>query len=247
MSRDWLERYETGHRAEIWRELRQLGAAVREPEIRAEAQLVCDAMALRARRNIEMIVGQLAQDGFRFHTNDDAQTPVVPHMPPSSAATQHAEWLDQTFGPLPLTLLSWIRLVGDVWLVGTHPQWPTSSEADPLVLQVEGLHYPESSARDFFKEAWDSWREDEDDPNREPFILELAPDRYHKANVSGGAPYGIQLPDACADGLFRAQASMPFVDYLNCVFRRAGFPHVTGSSAEEWEVTYRRGTDLLAL
>jgi len=36
--------------------LRQLGAAVREPGIRAEAQLVCDEMAVHARHNIEVIV-----------------------------------------------------------------------------------------------------------------------------------------------------------------------------------------------
>lgn len=40
-----------------------------------EAQLVCDEMAHRARNNIEIIVERLSNDGYRFHSNDDEQTP----------------------------------------------------------------------------------------------------------------------------------------------------------------------------
>jgi len=247
MSRDWLARYRIGQHEQVWHELRQLGAGVREPEIREEVQLVCDEMAIRARHNIEVIVERLKSDGFRFHTNDDDQTPVRPHIPPGPNAAKHAEWLELHFGPLPLTLLSWIRLVGDVWLVGTHPEWPTSAEADPLVIQVEGSHDPESRIQDYFANEWEQWRDDETDSTRGPFILDLAPDNLHKANVSGGPPYGMLLPDACADGLFRAETGMPFVEYLNWVFRRAGFPRTTGGGAKEWEITYKRGADLHGL
>jgi hypothetical protein len=248
MTPDWLARYRAGRRAEVWHELRQLGGAVREVEFRAEAQLVCDEMALRARRNIEVIVERLREDGYRFHTNDDEQRPMTPYVPPTSGAGEHAEWLDRTFGPLPLTILSWVRLVGDVWLVGTHPEWENSSEADPMVIELEGSLYPELSIKEHFTSTHESWRETvEAYPDHGPFVLELAPDYLHKANTSGGAPYGVQLPDACADGLFRAEAGMPFVEYLNWVFRRAGFPRATGASANEWTITHNRARDLLAL
>ena len=116
------------------------------------------------------------------------------------------------------------------------------------MIQVEGLHHPEWPIRDYFTDKWEQWHEDaEGDPELSPFILNLAPDYLHKANVSGGAPYGMRLPDACADGLFRAEMGMPFVEYLNWVFRRAGFPHYTGGGTKEWEVTYKRGRDLLRL
>lgn len=52
----------------------------------------------------------------------------------------------------------------------------------------------------------------------------MAPDRLHKANISGGAPYGFRLPDACADAVFVGEVAMPFVDYLNLVFENGGFP-----------------------
>lgn len=74
----WLSRYQSGQREQVWHELRQLGSRVREPELAQEAQLVCDEMARRARHNIEIIVARLSDDGYRFHTNDEAQAPV-PH------------------------------------------------------------------------------------------------------------------------------------------------------------------------
>lgn len=247
MKRDWFSRYCAGEHEQVWRELRQLGAGVRVPDIRAEAQVVCDTMAIRARQNVEAIIEDLRADGFRFHANNDDQTPMAPHIPPSPNAADLVMWLEQSFGPLPLTLVSWIKHIGDVWLVGTHPDWQESVEADPLVVQAEGLHDPDSPIRDYFTGEWNAWQEDADDPKRPPFILSLAPDYLHKANMSGGGPYGMLLPDDCADGIFRAELGSPFVEYLNWVFRRAGFPRATGNSAKEWEITHKRGAKLLRL
>jgi hypothetical protein len=112
----------------VWQELRQLGSGIRESEWAEEARLVCDQMAHRARHNIELVVERLSKDDYRFHANNDDQTPVQPHIPPTStstpAAAAHADWLEQRFGAVPMTLLSWVRIVGDVWLVGTHRGGP---------------------------------------------------------------------------------------------------------------------------
>lgn len=78
----------------------------------------------------------------RFHSNDGEQAPVIPHVPPTGGAAAHAGWLQERFGPVPMTFLSWVRLVGDVWLVGTHPQWAASASADPLMIEAEGSRYP---------------------------------------------------------------------------------------------------------
>jgi hypothetical protein len=149
-SANWLDRYRAGQRHQVWHELRQLGAAVREPGLSEQAQLVCDEMARRARRNIEVIIERLSGAGYRFHSNDDAQEPVTPHFPPAAGAAAHADWLQQRFGPVPMTLLSWVRLVGDVWLVGTHPQWAESASADPLVIEAEGSRYPGEPISGYF-------------------------------------------------------------------------------------------------
>lgn len=244
----WLDRYLAGKRAEVWHELRQLGADVREPDVLEEAQAVCDQMAMRARQNIDTIVTRLAEQGYRFHTNDDEQRPIVPHHPPTPDAPELAAWLQGYFGRVPLTLLSWMRLVGDVWLVGTHPLWTASASADPLVIEVEGTRYSGESMRDHFEEehrAHQVWAS-ESGEDVGPFVLPLAPDRLHKDNVSGGPPYGIVVPDGCADGIFAAEATMPFVSYLNWVFSSGGFPGCSASPAP-WAVREALAKDLLPL
>ena len=244
----WLSRYQHGQRAQVWQELRQLGRTARESEWAQEAQLVCDEMAHRARQNVEVIVERLSDDGYRFHTNNDRQTPVRPHIPPTPAAAAYAEWLEQQFRTVPLTLLSWVRIVGDVWLVGTHPEWPGSAAADPLVIELERSRYPaKSSIRAHFEGEWTDWTERQaDDPESGLFVLPVAPDRFHKDNTSGGEPYGFILPDGCVDGLFRWETTMPFVSYLNWVFSEGGFPWPSGDD-NQWPARHRLSRDLLPL
>jgi hypothetical protein len=48
---------------------------------------------------------------------------------------------------------------------------------------------------------------------------------YHKVNVSGGAPYGILVPDSSADATINLDGTkMYFVDYLRECFQWGGFP-----------------------
>jgi hypothetical protein len=116
---NWLDRYHAGQRDQVWHELRELGSAVREPGLIEQAQLVCDEMAQRARRNIEVIIERLSDAGYRFHANDDAQAPVTPHVPPTAGAAAHADWLAGRFGPVPLTL-SFLGAADRGCLAGRH-------------------------------------------------------------------------------------------------------------------------------
>lgn len=241
----WLDRYQQGQRDRVWHELRQLGAAALEPEQAHEAQLVCDEMAHRARQNVEAIIDRLSTDGYRFHDNTDEQAPVRPHVPPTKNAAAYVAWLDEQFGAVPMTLSSWARIVGDVWLVGTHPAWPSSASADPLVIELEATRYPAGdSPRDYNEERWADAVDDEDEDDA--FVLAVAPDRFHKDNVSGGDPYGFVLPDGCVDAVFRWETPMPFVSYLNWVFSEGGFPWPSGDDAQ-WNVRHRLVPDLLPL
>ncbi len=244
-SPNWLSRYESGQRDQVWLELLRLGSGVRESDWADEAQLVCDEMARRARHNVELLVERLTDDGYRFHRNDDEQTPVEPHVPPTPDAERCVAWLEETFGPIPMTLSSWVRIVGDVWLVGTHPKWEASSAADPLVFEVE---CGGPSAREYFAQEWaDHQERQEEEPDEAGlFVLPTAPDMLHKSNTSGGEPYGIVLPDDGADGLFSWETTMPFVSYLNWSFANAGFPWDTCEKAQ-YDVRYRLGRGVLRL
>jgi hypothetical protein len=243
----WLDRYRGGAREQVWHELRQYGQQVREPGLEVEAQSVCDEMARRARHNVEVIVARLHEQGYRFHSNDDAQEPVEALRPPGPDASALVPWLRDTFGEVPMVVSSWLRVVGDVWLVGTHPSWPQSAAADPLVIELEGTRNPDASIRDYYQGELDAWREwSTEDAEGGGFVLPVAPDRLHKANVSGGGPYGFRLPDATAEGLFVGEVAMPFVSYLNWVFRHGGFPG-DAPGDQQWKVKQSLADGLLAL
>lgn len=243
----WLARYERGEREQVWHELRQYGQQVREPGFEEEAQSVCDEMARRARHNVEVIVARLEDQGYRFHSNDDAQEPVEPFRPPGPESHALVPWLEHTFGAIPMIVSSWLRLVGDVWLVGTHPDWPESTRADPLVLELEGSRYSEASVREYYEGELEAWREwSTDDVEAGAFVLPVAPDRLHKANISGGGPYGFRLPDATAEGVFLGEVAMPSASYLNAVFRSGGFPG-QAPGEQQWRVKQGLAEGLLAL
>ena len=244
----WLERYRQGRRAEVWLELRQLGARVRETEHVAEATRVCDEMARRARHDVEVLVERMTAAGVRFHVNDAARTPAVPFVPATPASSAYAAWLDQTVGPVPLTVLSWIREVGDVWLVGSHPTLDGMPGTDPLVVELEGSRHPGSSMRGFVLEEVEAWREvSADDAQAGPFVLPVAPDRLTKGDVSGGAPYGFVLPDGSADGLVQGETTEPFVSYLNRVFAAGGLPWTAAADRGWWAWRRELARELLPL
>ncbi len=50
---------------------------------------------------------------------------------------------------------------------------------------------------------------------RGPFTIDLGPDWLHKANVSGGPPYGMEVPNFGVDGLLLWEPHQTiFVNYL---------------------------------
>lgn len=92
---------------------------------------------------------------------------------------------------------------------------PESEQAisDPLVVDFYELSV----------EAYQEWGEYDDD---EPFIVSIAPDIFHKSNLSGNGGYDIELPNAGADVILQNTEwrEMTFVEYLRLSFEWAGFP-----------------------
>jgi hypothetical protein len=117
--------------------------------------------------------------------------------------------LESEAGPLPLSLVAFWQEVGAVDLVGMHRSWPTG--LDPLVVDP-----PEGPLAELY---------DED----EETYASLAPDELHKDNISGGDPYGLELPNPAADFRFMYEPhDLLFVPYL-----RLAILHGVGSGLEE--------------
>ncbi|MFE5309429.1 hypothetical protein [Isoptericola sp. NPDC056605] len=214
-----VARYRAGEQDDVWRDLRALGLRVFDEPHREDALAVAREMALRARRNVEVLVERLEADGFAAACNDDDATPRPAHVPPGPDAEALAAWMEEELAPFPMTVAAWVRHVGDVWLVGDHPQWPESVLADPLVVELEHSTHG-GGARGYYAQEWSRWRADPDPV--QAFQVDFAPDALHKANISGDGPYGILLPGEGVDG--RVGPALWFVDDLNTAFAAGGFP-----------------------
>ena len=208
---NYLERYQNGEYEQVWKELQDLKANVRQQPYLSQAQAVATETMRRVRRNCERIISRLQRFGYVFGTFPDGTRRsyrVAPLTPPSDRIRADLEELESEAGPLPLSLIAFWQEVGAVDLVGMHRSWPNG--LDPLVVDP-----PEGPLSDLYDEG-------------DEVFVALAPDDLHKDNVSGGDPYGLQLPNPSADFLFMYERHhLLFVPYLRlAILRWGGFPGI---------------------
>jgi hypothetical protein len=217
--RDFLSRYASGEHAAVWHELRNLGT-IAHPALREEAAAVAALTMRRVRANVERITDRLRSASYSF---DDALPPWSPPAP--NVEEQIARIERAAGGPCPIALRAFWSVVGGVFwkhaedVESASPVWGDLplAECDPLCI-------------DDAETGWwcvDEWLDERQHMHAEavgPLFMSLAPDYLHKANISGGAPYGIRLPSELADPQFENEShELPFVDYLRLCFNSGGF------------------------
>jgi hypothetical protein len=249
-----LKRYLTGEHEQVWADLVALGPDVRQPLYSADAADVARETMCRVDANVRTLVTRLQTLNYRFktkgrwldeysaHTESILELPGVAdskhagrlresvrrreeqrrpadyelkaHVPAGPNAARDIEQIEELIGPIPLSLKAFYEIVGEVDLIGYHDT--ISAEADPLVV------FP-------LEAMWRDCRAEIAEDGRIP----IAPDQFHKANISGGGPYEMALPDARADGeLLNEPHRLFFVDYLRLVFRHGGFPGYAGKDRD---------------
>lgn len=221
----YLERYRNGEYEAVWAELTALGDAVRDEDVYADAVAVADETMSRARLNVETLVSRLTSLGYNFVHPE--QTFVLP----GPWIEEQVAQLEAITGPLPLSLRAWYEQVCGVDFCGSHRrlglwtsplrgktrewEWGEVIYADPLVV------FPiEAVLMQFGAETTTN-----DPQDGEQHYIVIAPDDVYKANISGGAPYEIKVPDLAADGpLLNEWHHTTFVNYLRNSFKWGGFP-----------------------
>jgi hypothetical protein len=136
--------------------------------------------------------------------------------------------------PVPPTLLAFWRVVGGInWV------WDYKSEAGPPDIGFD-LPLEEHDALCVFAPVsvtylFDEWIDQlkaTGPDSKDQLCIDLAPDYLHKANISGGSPYCIEVPYFGADPIFSGERhGLPFLDYLRLAFRWGGFPGLEQHSA----------------
>ena len=237
---DLLARYLRGEHDLVWDELRlheALGG-----DLLAEAQAVAKETMSRVGRNADLLAERLTASGWQ---------PLYGELrtKPRAEDREVMRRIQEITGaPLPVSLWAFWGAVGGINFVwdyesGEPPDVGVAlpmDQMDPLCVDA-----PESVTQVF--EEWEEQRSGVDPELADPFDLDLAPDYLHKANISGGEPYGIKLPFLGADPVFANEAhELPFVDYLRLCFRWAGFPRLEryANRPDVREFLTRMGEDL---
>jgi hypothetical protein len=217
----YLDRYLAGEYEQVWDEVMACGAAVREEPLYADALAVARETMRRARFNVETLVERLRGNGYQF------DYPHLAFVPPTSQFEEDIKKLLRQAEAIPLSLMNWYDLVGEVCFSGTHPDWQVcganceheysieydaSGWYDRMVETSGKVHIATESleARDIA--IWD---------NR----LVIAEDRAARAGYSGGDVW-IKVPNHAIDTSLEETypKGETFVQYLRRSFRWGGFP-----------------------
>jgi hypothetical protein len=213
-----LVRYRGGEHEGVWRELRHHAAIA--GALREEALLVARETMRRVARCCDVLAERLEARGWQSLS-------ALRTLPDARDVAIFGRIEALTDGPLPPSLQAFWEIVGGVDFIwdyngdGEAPDFGLGlalREMDPLCVG------PAASAPSDF-ERWVAMTSPIDPELNDPFKLYLAPDQRTKDNISGGEPYGIELPFLGADPEFDAEPhGLPFVDYLRLALRWGGFP-----------------------
>lgn len=219
-SGDLVSRYRRGEHTAVWQALRAHGSLT--GDLRAEALAVARETMQRVARGADLLAGRLSARGWQAYSGCLRTSPMAADASIVSAIEK------VTAAPLPPSMRVFWEVVGGIDFVWNYQRGTTApdlgvglamAEMDPLAVD------PPAAATELF-EMWDERRRGgELDVAR--FNLDLAADYLHKADISGGRPYGIELPFVGADPMFvNEEHGLAFVDYLRLCFRWAGFPRL---------------------
>ena len=181
-------------------------------------------------RRIAIARGRLSQRGFRF----DHPEEVFPG--PEHDSQGAIDQIESAAGVLPQALkLFWLR-VGSVNFSGQHPKWSGCDYLDQLVV------FPPSVALAELEEFLAD-REERMRANF-PYSVPIAPDIFHKTDVSGGPPYSLAVPATAEDPpLLDALPALSFLGHVERALQYAGFPGLADCAQHTWPLTDLVGDD----
>jgi hypothetical protein len=238
-----VSRYQNGEHEAVWRDLVSLGAAVRQPRYADPAHTVARETMRRARLNVELLLRRLRELDYEFYQDDSE-----PYRPPTREEEDALVEAEQGELWIPLSVAAWVREVGWVDFVGSHPTLAFMDDdngkpgvfTDPLEITCWSLVD--------ISRAWKNRRAG----SRKSVRLEIGADAKSKAGFAAGweasGTYSIVLPNAAADAVLDGAPNGPtFVEYLRRSFEWGGFPAWERyQKRPERELSFLR-TDLLPI
>ncbi len=218
----YLERYQRGEHRSVWNDLLQLAPVALRGLALADALAVAQETMMGVRHNLELLVSHLQRRGYPF------RHPEAVLLLPQPNVEEQIQELERRAGVLPLSLRAFYQVVGSVDFTARNSPWVGCDYPDPLVV------FPIQMALHELQE----WEQDREEYEKAfgSFRIPIAPDLYHKEDVSGGMWYGIALPSLGADAILLEEwHETTFVEYLRICFHWAGFPGLERTPTASWQ------------
>lgn len=222
--------YAAGRHVEAWERLSQACAAKPSLADGEDADRLARLTFERVARNIDRIIAGLRRVGYRFECENPELGQATPPRrlatPEALSRIAEAAWP----GRWPLALRGFTRFVGDVDLRQSFAD--SAHEAPDPVLAWLGDWDPLVFDSGYLCYLLDEVADDPEHPRREGrFVaVDLAPDLFHKADVSGADGYVVRLPDTSPDpsiepgtSNFLNYEAVSFLTYLRRCLSRGGF------------------------
>ena len=152
----------------------------------------------------------LDESGYEFDNPDEA----LPGVSPDNEKVLLR--ISKEVGDIPKALLEFYRVIGSVNFCGHHKNWSGCKYPNPLVI------YPPEAALSELDEYLEDRAEYE--VSYGGFRISIAPDYYHKADVSGGMWYGVAVPAESDNPIvLEEHHNKRFVEYLALNLSFGGF------------------------
>lgn len=179
-------------------------------------------------RDIDCIARRLDALGYQF------DEPGLVFPGPETNTEAAIARIEREAGALPLAIKLFWRLVGSVNFVGEHADWEGCEYPDPLVIYPPS--YAVSELDEFLADRQERMR------SGFPYLLPVAPDHYHKENVSGGMWYNLNVPAVAADPpLNEERHRITFMSYVELAVRWGGFPGLDRCPEHNWPLMQLTG------
>jgi len=238
---NFYERYISGETESVYADIEKLGGEAFSPRYYTDIEKVLTETFHRIKFNLDIIYKALVDINYVFWkdktVNDEA------HQPPPLDTRELLSTLEQhidTVGKLPVSMKKFYEIVGSCNLAWNYNE-------DSNILWEMADPFQIAPLTDCITQVTDEyWLEEMEDYIRdEDFgyaFLELSADNLHKDNVSGGAPYVLQLrKEKRIDSNFLNEPNdTTFINYLRICFENCGFPGMAGSDNAQFKAFFDR-------
>lgn len=172
---------------------------------------------------LPIIINRLTDLGFNFYHPER----VFPGPEPDVADSIRR--IESEIGAVPYAVSHFWRHIGSVDLTGTHDEWYGCEYPDSLVVLPASEAIGELD--DFLADREERLAADF------PYLIPIAPDNYHKEDVSGGMWYNVNCPATDDNPIVNDERHRAtFLDYLDLAIHWGGFPGLDIAENHNWPI-----------